>query len=236
MTFSFCGVIHVSMSIATQPTRDSICNAESVLLSDVLNALDRARSSVLHLQTVTGLSADSSGRLQRDRWEITQGKILSLNLLEDEIRKLPSYLTGEKPDLLSLLEFERARFRRQAVNSASSHEQGSDDDDSRHEVAWFRAHCISEFLADFLRDFIPFPGHAEEQPGPREESPGPIGVIPCDGPGGESLPCDEASSTAQKSREWVETLGNGELSDVFESARVELASRGAVIHFSLTGI
>jgi hypothetical protein len=215
----------------------SICNAESVLLSDIFTALDAARSSVLHLQTVAGLSANSSGQFERDRWEMTQGKIYALNQLEDAIKALPAYLMGEKPDLLSILEFERARFRRMAIQAAGSHEQDSDSSPSPHELTWFRAHCISEFLSDFLRPFRPFPGNAEEQPGPREESPASIGEKPCDDAGGESsfpVPPDDVLS--DESEEWVSDQSSPDLCRFFEAVRSELESRGVVLHWSISGI
>lgn len=228
------------MSNQPDPVVDrNICNAESVSLSEVLCAIASARSSVYHLQSVAGLSKNSEGKPERDRWEITQAKVYVLNLLEDQIKALPTYVMGEKPDVLNLLEFERARFRRLAISCSDlvfkSLEERRDCEDFRKISSQYaRFSEISEFLADFLRPFRPFPGNAEEQPGPRDESPGPIGEKPCDGPGGESMVL--ASSDAEEFSHWLGNVSSAEVLGYFEAARAELESRGVVLHWSISGI
>lgn len=223
------------MSITTAPpvaTGASICNAESGFLfrSNVLTALRCEKSSVLHLQTVAGLSETSPCKFTRDRWEITQGKIFVLDQLEETIAALPvipalqtpQNLTVEKPASSFRSELESVRESVFRLRGSLLGIPISDAVDSAF-------HRASDAVAALNAILDKLSGSAEEQPQNRETSSPPI--VP-----GGAVTADCSISAPEPSRfDYLEAMPLPALQELSEAVLDSLESRGVVTHWSLTG-
>jgi len=170
------------------------------------------------------LSPDHPKRWFRERFEMTEARVLILRYLLDEVPSIEARivsdagnLMGGKPDLLSALEAARAKHRQLAMHYAARVNDPMETRRSFADDQWNRHDSVSEFLESFLASF---PGSAEEQPGPREESRPVTGKIPVT-PGGANPPHFVCPAHA-----WVGSVPVETLSEMSEAILDELERRG----------
>ncbi len=157
------------MSNANSPSVDSVCNAESSLVSR-----SAALAAILHVKAkyelvacACGLHAESETNQKKERFAIVQAKLHALDLALDAVSALPAVNTslGKNLILRALVEAHDCAFREYSGLAAAWQ-------DPVNPTATAEQVAAADGAVTFIRDFLAVHsvGSAEEQPTPDEES------------------------------------------------------------------
>jgi len=218
-------------------TTGNVCNAGYagfVALDRVLTVLNRQESTVRNLQVFGGLSASAETSFKRERFEITQGKLMLLDELKKELSALPASpnLTGEKPsEFLADLEARRVKarvaytsFTKRVLNPTEPRRRFCEIQAAENDA---RACLLAELISTLS-------GSAEEQPLTSEEARPVTGNIPVT-PGGPTLSLFVPPSDSGRTID-LASLSVKQLEMLTEAALNEYERRGGVTHWSLTAV